>query len=69
MDKFNLIKKALNVEPTEKVPYAIWKHFPEFDKNPEGLLKAHIDFRIRNPQIVPNGVIHRHVLQLALPAN
>ncbi len=45
MDKFNLIKKAFKSEPTEKVPYAIWKHFPEFDKSPEGLLKAQIDFQ------------------------
>jgi len=45
MDKFNLVKKAFKAEPTEKVPYAIWKHFPEFDKSPEGLLKAQIDFQ------------------------
>jgi len=45
MDKFNLIKKVFKAEPTEKVPYAIWKHFPELDKTPEGLLKAHIDFQ------------------------
>ena len=44
MDKFNLIKKAFKAEPTEKVPYAIWKHFPEFDKIPEGLLKAQMKF-------------------------
>jgi uroporphyrinogen decarboxylase len=45
MDKFELIKKAFKVEPTERVPYAIWKHFPESDKSPEGLLKAQIDFQ------------------------
>jgi uroporphyrinogen decarboxylase len=45
MDKFNLIKQAFKSETTEKVPYAIWKHFPEFDKSPEGLLKAQIDFQ------------------------
>jgi uroporphyrinogen decarboxylase len=45
MDKFNLIKKALKAEPTEKIPYAIWKHFPEFDKTPEALLKAQMDFQ------------------------
>ena len=45
MDKFNIIKKAFKSEPTEKVPYAIWKHFPEFDKTPEGLLKAQMDFQ------------------------
>ncbi len=45
MDKFNLIKKAFKAEPTERLPYAIWKHFPEFDKSPEGLLKAHVKFQ------------------------
>ncbi len=45
MDKFNLIKKAFKREPTEKVPYAIWKHFPGFDKTPEGLLKAQMKFQ------------------------
>ncbi len=45
MDKFELINKAFKAEPTERVPYAIWKHFPEFDKTPEGLLKAQIDFQ------------------------
>ncbi|MHA1932861.1 MAG: uroporphyrinogen decarboxylase family protein [Promethearchaeota archaeon] len=45
MDKFNLIRKAFKAEPTEKVPYAIWKHFPEFDKSPEGLLKAQMKFQ------------------------
>ncbi|MFW9876563.1 MAG: uroporphyrinogen decarboxylase family protein [Candidatus Thorarchaeota archaeon] len=45
MDKFDIIRKALKGEPTEKVPYAIWKHFPEFDKSPEGLLKAQMIFQ------------------------
>ena len=45
MDKFTLIKKAFKGEPLDKVPYAVWKHFPEFDKSPEGLLKAHVDFQ------------------------
>jgi len=45
MDKFELIKKAFKSETTERAPYAIWKHFPEFDKTPEGLLKAQMDFQ------------------------
>ena len=45
MDKFDLIKKVFKNEATEKVPYTIWKHFPKFDKSPEGLLKAQIDFQ------------------------
>ena len=45
MDKFDLIKKSFKAEPTEKVPYAIWKHFPEFDKTPEGLFEAQMKFQ------------------------
>ena len=45
MDKFDLIKKSFKAEPTERVPYAVWKHFPEFDKTPEGLFKAQMDFQ------------------------
>lgn len=45
MDKFDQIKKVFKAESTEKVPYAIWKHFPEYDKSPEGLLKAHMNFQ------------------------
>jgi len=45
MDKFDIIKKAFKAEPTERVPYAIWKHFPDFDKSPESLLKAQMDFQ------------------------
>jgi uroporphyrinogen decarboxylase len=45
MDKFELVMNAFKAEPTERVPYAIWKHFPEFDKTSEGLLKAQMDFQ------------------------
>jgi len=45
MDKFTLIKKAFKGKPLDKVPYAVWKHFPEFDKNPETLLKAQMEFQ------------------------
>ncbi|MFW9824041.1 MAG: uroporphyrinogen decarboxylase family protein [Candidatus Thorarchaeota archaeon] len=45
MNKFELIEKAFKAEPTERVPYAIWKHFPELDKSPKGLSKAQIDFQ------------------------
>ena len=45
MDKFDIIRKAFKAEPTERVPFAIWKHFPDFDKSPEGLLKAQMDFQ------------------------
>ncbi|MHA1916392.1 MAG: uroporphyrinogen decarboxylase family protein [Promethearchaeota archaeon] len=47
MDKFDLINAVFKAEPTERVPYAIWKHFPEDDKSPEGLLKAQMDFQTK----------------------
>jgi len=45
MDKFDLIRTSLKAKPTEKVPYAVWKHFPEFDKTPEGLFEAQMNFQ------------------------
>ncbi len=47
MDKFDLINKTFKSKPTERVPYAIWKHFPESDKTPEGLLKAQMNFQAK----------------------
>ena len=45
MDKFDLIKKSFKAKPTEKVAYAVWKHFPEFDKSPESLFEAQMSFQ------------------------
>ncbi|MFX0099620.1 MAG: uroporphyrinogen decarboxylase family protein [Candidatus Hodarchaeota archaeon] len=45
MDKFEIIKRAFNQEPTERIPYSLWKHFPEFDKTPEGLRDAQVKFQ------------------------
>jgi uroporphyrinogen decarboxylase len=45
MDKFDLIRTSLKAKPTERVPYAVWKHFPEFDKTPEGLFEAQMNFQ------------------------
>lgn len=44
-DKFSLLKAAFQREKTEKVPYALWKHFTEADKTPEGLAKAQLEFQ------------------------
>jgi uroporphyrinogen decarboxylase len=44
-DKFDLISSAFKRKPTERIPYSIWKHFPEYDKTPEGLCKAHLKFQ------------------------
>ena len=45
MDKFERINKAFRSESTDFVPYALWKHFPEYDKSPEGLFKAQLEFQ------------------------
>ncbi len=45
MDKFERINKAFRSETTDLVPYALWKHFPEYDKTPEGLFKAQMEFQ------------------------
>ena len=45
MDKFERIGNAFKSEPTDFVPYALWKHFPEYDKTPEGLFKAQMEFQ------------------------
>ncbi len=45
LDKFERISKAFKSEPTDLVPYALWKHFPEYDKTPEGLFKAQMEFQ------------------------
>lgn len=45
IDKFDLLSKVSKQEKTEKVPYALWKHFPEADKTAEGLSQAQLDFQ------------------------
>ncbi|MHA1973477.1 MAG: uroporphyrinogen decarboxylase family protein [Candidatus Hodarchaeales archaeon] len=44
-DKFSILKAVVKQEKTTRVPYALWKHFPEADKNPEDLAKAQIKFQ------------------------
>ena len=45
IDRFSLIKATFERQKTEKVPYALWKHFPEADKTSEGLANAQLDFQ------------------------
>jgi uroporphyrinogen decarboxylase len=45
IDRFSLIKATFKLQKTEKVPYALWKHFPEADKTAEGLARAQLDFQ------------------------
>ena len=45
LDRFSLIKATFEHQKTEKVPYALWKHFPEADRTSEGLANAQLDFQ------------------------
>jgi uroporphyrinogen decarboxylase len=44
-DKFDIINKAFKLETADRIPYSLWKHFPEDDKEPETLVKAQLDFQ------------------------
>ena len=45
--KYNTLKAVVNQQVTEKVPYAVWKHFVEADRTPEDLAKAQLHFQER----------------------
>ena len=45
IDRFSLVKDTFQQQKTEKIPYALWKHFPEADKTAEGLASAQLDFQ------------------------
>src|SRR5213594_3337816 len=38
---------AINHEPVDRVPYAVWRHFPQVDRNPAGLAQATLRFHER----------------------
>ena len=44
-DKFEIINKAFKLEPVNRIPYSVWKHFPEDDKEPGTLVKAQLAFQ------------------------
>jgi uroporphyrinogen decarboxylase len=46
-EKYNIIKEVMNQEITEKVPYAVWKHFVEADRTPENLAEAQLTFQTK----------------------
>ncbi len=41
------ILAALNREPVDRVPYAVWRHFPAVDRSPAGLAQATLRFHER----------------------
>src|SRR5499425_3924294 len=38
---------AINREPVDRVPYAVWRHFPAVDRSPAGLAQATLRFHER----------------------
>ena len=47
MTRRQRIAAALNREPVDRVPYAVWRHFPQVDRNPAGLAQATLRFHER----------------------
>jgi uroporphyrinogen decarboxylase len=47
MSRRERIIAALNREPVDRVPYAVWRHFPAVDRSPAGLAQATLRFQER----------------------
>src|SRR2546426_4343946 len=44
MTRRERITAAINREPVDRVPYAVWRHFPAVDHSPAGLAQATLRF-------------------------
>ena len=47
MSRRERVLAAINREPVDRVPYAVWRHFPQVDRNPAGLAQATLRFHER----------------------
>ena len=47
MSRRERVLAAINREPVDRVPYALWRHFPQVDRNPAGLAQATLRFHER----------------------
>jgi uroporphyrinogen decarboxylase len=47
MSRRDRIQAALRREPVDRVPYAVWRHFPAVDRSPAGLAQATLRFHER----------------------
>jgi uroporphyrinogen decarboxylase len=45
--KFERVRAAIRREPVDRIPYALWCHFPEVDHSPAGLAQATLRFHQR----------------------
>lgn len=47
MSRRERILAAINRQPVDRVPYAVWRHFPTVDRSPAGLSQATLRFHER----------------------
>jgi uroporphyrinogen decarboxylase len=47
MGRRERIVAAINRQPVDRVPYAVWRHFPAVDRSPAGLAQATLRFHER----------------------
>ena len=47
MTKLQRVRAAINREPVDRIPYAVWCHFPEVDRSPAGLAQGTLRFHQR----------------------
>jgi uroporphyrinogen decarboxylase len=47
MSRRDRIRAALNREPVDRIPYAVWRHFPAVDRSPAGLAQSTLRFHER----------------------
>ena len=59
MSRRDRLLAALRREPVDRVPYAVWRHFPTVDRSPAGLAQATLRFHERYGsdflKLTPNG--------------
>lgn len=44
MQKKDLIKAVLSGQKVERIPYAMWSHMPDFDRDPVAIAEKTYDF-------------------------
>jgi uroporphyrinogen decarboxylase len=47
MTRLERLLAAVNRQPVDRVPYAVWRHFPTVDRSPAGLAQATLRFHDR----------------------
>jgi uroporphyrinogen decarboxylase len=47
MTRRDRLRAAIRRQPVDRVPYAVWRHFPQVDRNPAGLAQATLRFHER----------------------